>query len=447
MKRVATYEISHRDPGVRDALAQSMDAFHSYLGDPLEAIDDALARHPDFVMGHLFKATVLMLTSERRFQDPARASIAAATALKDSANDRERGILAALDALVANDWALASQRFDRVLMAHATDAFSIQAAQLIDFFRGDSLNLRNRIARVLPAWSAGLPGYSFVMGMYAFGLEECNQYVDAERAGRLALDLDRRDAWAVHAVAHVMEMQGRVTEGIDWLESRARDWSPDSGPVNGFAYHNWWHLALFHFDRGDAAEALRILDQHILSGAGDLALGLVDATALLWRLKLLDVPVGDRFEVVAERWEARLDREPGYCGFNDFHAALAFAATGRSNAVGAILSAQHGAAKGEASETSASVQQISAAAGAPLVAAISDYAEGRYAEAAWRLADARDGAARFGGSHAQRDLITLTLIDAARRGDEPRLARHYLNERLSAKPESGLGWRLLERLS
>ncbi len=447
MKSVAIHEISHRDPVVRDALAQSMDAFHTYLGDPLEAVEAALAKHPDFVMGHLFKAAVLMLTSERRFRDPARASLAVATALKDHANDRERGILAALDALVTNDWALACQRFDRLLMAHPTDAFSIQVAQLIDFFRGDSLNLRNRIARVLPAWSAGMPGYSFVMGMYAFGLEECNQYADAERAGRLALDLDRRDAWAVHAVAHVMEMQGRVTEGINWLESRARDWSPEIGPANGFAYHNWWHLALFHFDRGDATEALRILDERILPGAGDLALGLLDATALLWRLKLLDVPLGDRFEVVADRWAAKLDGEQGYYGFNDFHAALAFAATGRSNAVGAILSAQAGAANGDAADTAASAQRISAAAGAPLVAAVSDYAEGRYAEAAWRLADARDGASRFGGSHAQRDLITLTLIDAARRGGEHRLARHYLNERLTAKPESGLGWRLLERIS
>jgi hypothetical protein len=106
------------------------------------------------------------------------------------------------------------------------------------------LNLRNRVTRVLPHWDASVPGYSYVLGMHAFGLEEMNQYSQAEAEARRALELERKDGWAVHAATHVMEMQGRIDEGIAWLETREPDWAPD----NGFAFHNWWHLALFYLD-------------------------------------------------------------------------------------------------------------------------------------------------------------------------------------------------------
>jgi len=55
----------------------------------------------------------------------------------------------------------------------------------------------------------------------------------------------------------------------------------------------------------------------------------------------------------------------------------------------------------------------------------------------------RDGANRFGGSHAQRDVISLTLIDAAVRAGQARTAQHFLNEREVFKPASNMGRRLV----
>jgi hypothetical protein len=283
-----------------------------------------------------------------------------------------------------------------------------------------------------------MPGYSFVLGMYAFGLEECNQYAEAEDAGRRALEMERQDAWAVHAVTHVMEMQGRVGEGIEWLERRVDDWAPATGPQSAFAYHNWWHLALFHIDRGDTARALAILDEWITPGVEDFAMGLVDVTALLWRLKLLGVPLGDRFATLAKTWRGKQPEEAGYYAFNDFHAALAFAGAGDEDALEAIRQAATRAGE----QGNGVNRQMSADVGLPAITAIQDYAAGRYALAAERLFGVRDIANRFGGSHAQRDLLTLTLIDAAIRAGDPATARHVINERLSSKPASGLGWRL-----
>src|SRR5262249_60524979 len=51
---------------------------------------------------------------------------------------------------------------------------------------------------------------------------------------------------SLHDALPILEMQGRIDEGVQWLESRVDDWAPN----NSFAFHNWWHLALFYLDRG-----------------------------------------------------------------------------------------------------------------------------------------------------------------------------------------------------
>lgn len=440
--RADTFDISTRHAAAERHYAAALEAMQTYIGDPVSHIEQALSAEPGFLMGHLLRATALSLTSERRFARDAAASLEVAESLVGQANPREKGVTQAVRALVAGDWDAACRRFDLVLADHPTDAFSLQAAHLLDFLRGDALNLRNRIARVLPRWSPDVPGYSFVLGMYAFGLEECNQYPEAEDAGRRAVAMDPRDAWAVHAVTHVMEMQGRVAEGIEWLEQRREDWSPSSGPGNEFAYHNWWHLGLFHLDRGAPERALAILDQHIIPGVADLSMGLLDVTAMLWRLRLLGLDVSRRFQAVADTWWAKQNMEAGYYPFNDFHAALSFAACGERDKLAAVKDGLL-RATGDGAPTS---RYMAATVGLPLVTALEDYAAGRFSLATERLAAVRDVAQRFGGSHAQRDLITLTLVDAARQAGERSVARHVLNERLTAKPSSGLGWRLLERV-
>ncbi len=75
------------------------------------------------------------------------------------------------------------------------------------------------------------------------------------------------------------------------------------------------------------------------------------------------------------------------------------------------------------------------------------YCERRYATRRRSSLAVRDIASRFGGSHAQRDLLTLTLIDAAARAGAARLARHYANERLVHKPHSAWGKRLAARIA
>ncbi len=405
----------------------ALQQFHTYRGDPIATLDQALAADEDFILAHLAKAFLFVTTSEGRYAPLARAAVDRAAAVAGRANPRERALTAAARQLVDGQSHEACRRFDAVLREWPRDALTIQTAHLMDFYRGDALNLRNRVSRVLPAWSASLPGYSYVLGMHAFGLEECNQYAEAEATGRRALDLVPADGWAVHAVTHVMEMQGRIDEGIGWLTSREADWATDD---NAFAPHNWWHLALFHMDRGDFDAALDLFDRKLDGPQADVVLVLVDCVALLWRLQLEGVNVGDRFERMADRWQAKAADERGVYAFNDLHAMMSFAATGRTDESERLLAEMRATAEGGVGANRAMTRDI----GLPLAEGMLAFAQGRPAQAIDRIDAVRDSANGFGGSHAQRDLLTLTLIAAAiKAGDLPR-ARHLLAERQVHKP-------------
>ena len=83
--------------------------------------------------------------------------------------------------------------------------------------------------------------------------------------------------------------------------------------------------------------------------------------------------------------------------------------------------------------------------GLPLSRAIQTFGPERYAEAVRLIEPVRDIANRFGGSHAQRDVLTLTLIEAAIRSGQHRLAQHYIAERTVLRPGGKWGSRLLRR--
>ena len=143
------------------------------------------------------------------------------------------------------------------------------------FYRGDAINLRARPARSLPEWDGADPLYPHVLALHAFGLEECNLQAQAEEAGRRALALDARSPWAIHAVAHMMEMQGRFDDGASWLRQHQGAWAEG----NGYACHLWWHLALFRLEGLDDTGVLRLVDAHLARDSLQVTLQRVDPAA------------------------------------------------------------------------------------------------------------------------------------------------------------------------
>jgi tetratricopeptide (TPR) repeat protein len=416
------------------AYDQALESLLSFTGDPLGTIEAALAADPGFVLGHCLRADLLLLATDRRYVPEALGSVVRAEELAADATEREQWHVAAARAWADGEFVRAADLWERALLAEPRDALALIAAHQADFFLGASQSLRDRIARVLPAWDADVPGYGYVLGMYAFGLEEMGDYAAAGEHGRHAVELNPRDAWAVHAVAHTYEMQGRLGDGVSWLTTREDDWARD----NFFAIHNWWHLSLYHLDLEQPGDAVAIYDTRIRRDRSAELLNLLDASALLWRLGLSEVDVGDRWREVGDAWRGHVD--DGWYAFNDAHAMMAFAAVGDEPAATALL-ATLGRAAGGRGTNAAMTRDV----GLPTARALWAFGTGRYAEALEHLLPVRFVASRFGGSHAQRDLVHMTCIEAAHRAGDHRLARALLNERLALKPTSPHNWLWLAR--
>jgi len=423
MKDAIGYDISGANARSGPALEQALRELRCYIGDPVATIEAALAESPEFVMGYILKAYLHLIGTEPAGLPVARTAHQIADALP--ANERERRHLQAIAHLVEGRWRAAGMALEDLSMDYPRDGLALQVGHLIDFFTGDSRMLRDRIARALPAWDDAVPGYHAVLGMHAFGLEETGSYARAESEGRKSVELEPRDGWGQHAVAHVMEMQGRRRDGIAWMRANPDAWSRESF----FARHNWWHVALFHLGLGEIDEVLKLYDGPIYGSRSNVILDMIDASALLWRLDLLGVDVGDRWRPLADAW-APFATAANYA-FNDMHAMMAFVGANRFDCADALLEAQRAAMQGPG-DNAAFLSEVGRAA----TLAIRAFGERRYAETVCLLRPIRNYAHRFGGSHAQRDLIDLTLIEAAVRSGQERLAAALAAERRSAKGET-----------
>lgn len=399
-----------------DDYAQALTLFHCYRNDPVATLDRAIARDPQFAMAHIMRAWLLLLSTEPALAAAARDALAAQVALPMDA--RERAHFDAATALAAGRWTEAARALEDVTIAHPRDVLALQVGHQLDFFTGQSRMLRDRIARALPAWSDDTPGYHALLGMHAFGLEEMGQYAQAEESARQAIERERQDAWAWHAFAHSLEMQGRSADGAVWLRSDTAAWSDNSF----FAVHNWWHLALFELEQGNTGEALRLYDGPVLGDSSTQALNLIDASAMLWRLELAGVDVGGRWASLAQRWIPLV--AAAHYAFNDFHALLAFAKAGREDLVEQVMGSYEVAMRSPGDNA-----RFASMAGRPLSVGVLAYAQGDMPTAIDTLRGVRNRAAIFGGSHAQRDLIDVTLIAAARRTGDSALASALIAER------------------
>lgn len=411
---------------------RSIDAFNLYRGDPVTPLDQAIEAAPSFTMARIARAYLFALATEPAAATAAKADLAAINGVH--LNDREASHAAILTQLLAGEWSAAGLALDYHNLRYPRDLLALQAGHLVDFYRANARNLRDRLARVLPQWSLDTPGRSIALGMYAFGLEETGDYARAEQVGRQALDLQPLDCWAHHAVAHVMEMQGRAQDGISWMTEREPYWS---GNDNLFKVHNWWHLALCHLDLGQTREVLALYDGPIRQERSAVVLDMIDASALLWRLTLTGQDVGERWQELATVWDQHADGK--LYPFNDWHAVMAYLGAGRNDQVEALLTTLRNT--GHSSETAAWARRI----GLPLAEGFVAFWRGDYVTATAHLHPVRFIANAFGGSHAQRDIIDWTLTEAALRGRNRELAEGMANERLALKPHSPINHDFLRR--
>ena len=407
----------------------------AYLGLRLETGDrlgEVFKADAEMPMAHLTRGNFLQLFCFKSFEGKVDQSIAGAEAAieKHGATAREKLHLEALKAWRAGQLRRTLEIWEQILLDNPRDVLVLRLAHFLHFYLGDSQNLRDSALRVMHAWDESVPGFGFVQGLKAFGLEETGNYAPAEVAGKHAVEINPEDAWSTHAVAHVMEMQGRRRDGIEWLEGLSGNW----GPINNFRFHTWWHLALYYLETENFDKVLELYDTEIRAESTDDHIDLANAVSTLARLEMRGVEVGDRWTELGEVCARHLDDH--IFTFHDAHYIMAIAAAGRAADVEQSLKSMAAAA-----ETDTTEGLIFRQVGLSLCQAVVAFRKGEYGTVVDLLVPVRYQVFRIGGSHAQRDLFAQMLACAAVRDGRFDLARALMSERVERRPDSPTNWR------
>ncbi|MBX3596525.1 MAG: tetratricopeptide repeat protein [Rhizobiaceae bacterium] len=350
---------------------------------------------------------------------------------KVGANEREKQHAAALAAWCDGDLEKTTELWEGILLDDPMDGLALRLSHFTHFYSGDPRRMRDSIARILPLWSPNHRDYGFLLGMYAFGLEESGEYAKAEHYGREAVARNPADAWSVHSVAHVLEMTERMEEGIAWVNGLEQDWST----VNNFRFHLYWHRCLYHLERGEFDVVLELYDQQIVSDIkSDFYLDICNASSLLWRLEMFGVDIGDRWSKLVE--VARKHVEDTDLIFVSLHYLMALVAAGDKDAADRMIANIQ-----QWSTLNGTQAQICAESGLALAKGLKLAREGNYKEAARLMEPVRYTLDRIGGSRAQRDVFHMILLDVTKASQDILKARALFAERLAYKVHSSWSWK------
>lgn len=422
--------------GAAEAVAaydRALDHLIRFQPEVVDAAAAAVAADPDCVMANVLCAYLALMSTEESAIAGARQALDGVRADHAALIPRERAHLAAAERWVAGDMTGAGDMLSEISVEYPRDLLALAVGHQIDFFTGSAVSLRDRIGRALDSWHADDRQAGFVSGMYAFGLEECNLYQQSEETGRGAVERNPDDVWGIHAVVHTYEMAGRIPDGVRYLRNREADWTAG----NFLHVHNSWHYALYLLQGGDVEAGLAVYDRVLHhEGSQDVALELLDATALLWRMQLEGTSVGDRWQPLAEAWARLL--VPGFYPFNDMHAVMAFVGNGQLDRAETVVKAlDEVVAHGDPASTG---WRMTTSVGLPVCRSVMHFGRGEYESVIRELLPIRTRVHRFGGSHAQRDAVERTVLEAAIRAGRLELASALVSERLSVRECNTYAW-------
>jgi len=399
------------DEAVR-SFDRAVEHYLKYHADTMSLVGQAVSADPHFVMAHCLKGYLLLSAANPAHAPQIAAAVASAQANAGAITVREKQHLAALAAWADGKLDQSFAIWREILDAAPTDLLALRICDTTWFRHGQTAKIREQADRIAPRWAVDLPGYDLMQCVWAFAHEETGDYAAAERAVDAAWERDPTNYFAHHVKTHVLEMDCRPREGCDWLRAQIPNWAIG----NQLIHHLWWHRALMELDLGERDAVLASYDANVRNfsdpmtkATPDHYVDLQNANALLWRLELLGLDVGNRWEELADKAEARIG-DAGHLLLVP-HLMLALAATGRDAAAARFLAALRELAANAELWTAPAIADIVI----PACEAALAHRRGDHPRVVQLLEQRQPLIRLLGGSNAQRDLFFQMLADSAMR--------------------------------
>jgi tetratricopeptide (TPR) repeat protein len=420
MKDAYGLEVTTASRAAVDAYDLGVRALLGFGADPAGRFEEALHHDPEFALAQAALAVSLYL--DERIPE-GRAAMERAASRTTGLSARERRHVDVLAQWVAGKGNEAIPVMREHLGEYPRDMVVLQRLYFIFFWQGRSADILDTTRAVLHA----ADGDSYLLGMHAFGLSENGQFDEALTLARRAMAMNPKDAWAVHAMAHVHYERGDNARGAEELP-------PGIHPCEHLGYfknHLLWHLALLRLAAGQWDQAVRLFDNVFGRIAITIASDLQDAVSLAWRLDLYGRADPARWEplgAAARRWV-----DMPLLLFHDLHVAMALVAAG--DWASADLQAERIRLRAGRTRNRTLPEVV-----VPMLTGLHAFARGDYAGAIDALAPVDDRVWEVGGSHAQREIFHDTLLAATLRAGQVDRALPLLERRLAKRPNAGRYW-------
>lgn len=390
--------------------ARGMASYVSWRADALDHIDAAIAADENYALPRLVKAWMLHGGRDATYRDTVSSLISDIERCLPSTESREFTLWSALKDAHAGYGIEAATALDGLLNQSPTDLLTHQLFQNELFWTGRANWMCGVVERAAPAWSESTEGYGAFLSVRAFANEEAGQLEDAERFGRMAIDIDPTDIWGAHAVAHVLMMKGEMRAGVDWLERLSRNW----GHANQLRHHLWWHLCLFLLELGDFERIFDLLttevrnpDSPLVKESPSAAIDIQNLASLLLRLELYGVDVGEHWNILASICADRVHNHGN--AFCNIHDMMVLAATGQYSKASELLDSMRSAYHSQSGSVALSYH----AAGIPACEAILAHRKQDHQAVVKLLSRVRHDLSLMGASHVQRDVLFHLLVHSA----------------------------------
>jgi hypothetical protein len=444
-------------------------------GGLLNSLNKMINADPDFILGQCLKTGVELMGSSlnhnsQKSYEKVKNLVRKAIDMDSQLTKREKLHVKAVEMMQYGNLPMAAEYLEQILIDSPNDCQAIKLLHSLYFYLGESKQMHQSLARIIPRWSSQEPHYSYLYSLYGFGLAQDNYLDKAEKNALRALEMNRNDAWAIHAISHVNEYRSSYDRGIKFLHDTELDWNQ----CDMIASHNYWHMSLYYVEKNDCESALEVLDSKIMTNL-DSVLNLINASSLLLRLKINNYePKNDS---LAEKWQKVKDKcmdkieHQGYM-YSSSHYAMALATCGTSKEKASFLNNVNeylnstdlsdldqnfmyykpsddliGDFKFELRDNFNYLKNTNQECKG-LFESIFSYQQNVFDRVVDLLYPIRYKIKSIGGSNAQRDVFNLILIDAAFKSnvrEHNLLAISLLNERLLTLPDSDFTKRLAMR--
>lgn len=392
-------ELTTSSSAARDAYVETIDSMLAADAHVASNLNETLEADPDFALAHAAQARNYQLYGQMQ---EAKAAADKAADLAKNATRREQQHVEIIHRLVTGKMPEGFALIQEHTAEFPRDAFVLNPAcgvfGLIGF--GGRVGREAEQLAFIEPYAQHYGDDWWFQTVHAFALLETGQWQRGIELAESALKQRPSNPHGAHTLAHALFEAGDDQSALSYLTNWIKDLSRDSL----LHCHLWWHQALLLLMTGEQEAGLQALKENCLPGAttSPSINVFTDSVAYLWRSEL----AGAKRQ--PELWAALLDyyqaqfRQP--IVFVDAHIGFVYAALGQFEELKTCI---------EELEKIGNAGFLPAGTtAASLTRAYLAFAQEDWPAAIEAFEATMTELVRIGGSRAQRDLQTNTLIAA-----------------------------------